>query len=136
MGVGHMCAWIFDECRCVMCIYLVCRCLGGPISPLLGPPRIGPRSQQIWVYLSCISVVSQMSHVQGFGMSVGCVCALVLDASGCVECVYLVCRSFYNPQSPHLGQPISTHLDSVILVYLQCISFFIFPTKVVCIWDE
>ena len=58
MGVGYVCAWMVDECRCVMCIYLVCRCLGGPISPLSGPPQIGPRSQQIWVYLSWISDVT------------------------------------------------------------------------------
>ena len=120
MSVGYVYALVSDPCGCVRCIHLVCRCLEGPISPLPGPPQIGPRSQQIWVYLSCISDVTCTGVWDECGL---CVCALVLDVSGCVKCIYLVCRSFYNPQSPHSGQPISTHLDSVILVYLQCISF-------------
>ena len=32
MSVGYVCAGIFDVYGCVRCIYLVCRCLRGPIS--------------------------------------------------------------------------------------------------------
>ena len=124
MGVGYVCAWIVDECRCVMCIHLVCRCLGSPVSPLASPPQIGLRSQQIWVYLSCISDVTCTGVWDqcGLCMCIGVWCEWVCEVR--LPCVWILLQ----PQKPPL-KPANQHPSRLCYLSVSPVYLIVSPKK-------
>ena len=124
MSVGYVCAGIFDVYGCVRCIYLVCRCLGGPISPLSGPPQIGPRSQQIWVYLSCISDVTCTGIWDECGL---CMCFGVGCEWMCE--VYLPCVQILSQPSKPPLKPTNQHPSSLCQLSVSPVYLVLSPKK-------